>query len=577
MEGFPMNRMLYPVRWLRMIAPFLLIISGATAGFSQTEKIFSYDVQIDIHPDRSILVTEYIDVYVNGDLIKRGITRSLPPRRNLNGHSMRMHYKILKVERDHKPEPYHTESGENGLTLYLGQQDVFLDPGRYLYMIQYEVNDQIGFFEDYDELYWNAIGNDVQFPVEQASCRIYLPRGAQLIQQSAYTGGYGLQQQDYTFSDDGTALDFRLTRALNPTESFTVAVGFSKGVVDQPGLLNRIGTLLLIILGSVFLLPYYVYTWWKYGQDPPKPASYPQWESPDKLSAASVGYISKERHDSKSFTASIIHLAVKGYLRIEEVEESGFFSKSKHFDLVRIHNDDGKMPGEEATILRNLFAGGDRISIRRKYNPIVEDTFLSHKGSIDAQHRAFIREGNNLKFLAIPILSTILIFGLGLVLLISSAYATIANIIALVAFTVISFIVLFIYGYLIKKPTPQKLELQSRIDGFKMYLELAEKDRLRLLNPPDMTPDHFEACLPYAFALGVEHSWSEKFKTILEQANYHPQWNNSPNTIYFANHFGQDFSQSVASAATKPSDSGSGSGGGGFSGGGGGGGGVGGW
>ena len=110
-----------------------------------------------------------------------------------------------------------------------------------------------------------------------------------------------------------------------------------------------------------------------------------------------------------------------------------------------------------------------------------------------------------------------------------------------------------------------------------MYLELAEKDRLRLLNPPDMTPDHFEACLPYAFALGVEHSWSEKFKTILEQANYHPQWNNSPSTIYFADHFGQDFSQSVASAATKPSDSGSGSGGGGFSGGGGGGGGVGGW
>ncbi|MCB0601575.1 MAG: DUF2207 domain-containing protein [Saprospiraceae bacterium] len=577
MEGFPMSRRLFSRQWPRMVTAVLLVLSGLSSVFSQTEKIFSYDVQIDIHTDRSIVVTEYIDVYVNGDKIQRGITRSLPPRRNLNGHSMRMHYKILKVEKDHQPEPYHTSSGENGLMLYLGQQDVFLDPGRYLYMIQYEVDDQIGFFEDYDELYWNAVGNDVEFPVEQASCRIYLPQGTNMIQQAAYTGGYGIQQQDYTFNDDGTALDFRLTRGLNPTEGFTVAVGFTKGIVDQPGILNRIGTLLLIILGSIFLLPYYVYTWWKYGQDPPTPASYPLWDSPNKLSAASVGYIRKEKHDSKSFTASVIHLAVKGYLRIEEVEESGFFSKSKHFDLIKIKNDDGSLPGEEATILRDLFALEDRVSIRKKYNPIVEETFQSHRGSLVAQHRTFIREGNNLKFLAIPILSTIGIFGLGIILLINSAYATPANITALVAFGIISFIALLVYGYLIKKPTPAKLDLQSRIDGFKMYLELAEKDRLALLNPPDMTPDHFEACLPYAFALGVEHSWSEKFKTILEQANYHPQWNNSPSTIYFADHFGQDFSQSVASAATKPSDSGSGSGGGGFSGGGGGGGGVGGW
>ena len=110
-----------------------------------------------------------------------------------------------------------------------------------------------------------------------------------------------------------------------------------------------------------------------------------------------------------------------------------------------------------------------------------------------------------------------------------------------------------------------------------MYLELAEKERLRLLNPPDMTPDHFETVLPYAFALGVEHAWTEKFKNILEKANYQAQWNNSASPIYFSDHFGRDFSQSVSGAATKPSDSGSGSGGGGFSGGGGGGGGVGGW
>ncbi|NND06734.1 MAG: DUF2207 domain-containing protein, partial [Saprospiraceae bacterium] len=156
-------------------------------------------------------------------------------------------------------------------------------------------------------------------------------------------------------------------------------------------------------------------------------------------------------------------------------------------------------------------------------------------------------------------------------------YAEGLNLTALIAFIPFSIGGLILFGYLIKKPTPEKLDLRSRIKGYQMYLELAEKDRLRLLNPPEMTPDHFEEVLPYAFALGVEHTWTTKFKSVLEQSQYRPNWNNSTNMIYFSSHFGRDFSESVSTAATKPSDSGSGSGGGGFSGGGGGGGGVGGW
>ncbi|MEL6923505.1 MAG: hypothetical protein AAFO94_05605, partial [Bacteroidota bacterium] len=122
------------------------------------------------------------------------------------------------------------------------------------------------------------------------------------------------------------------------------------------------------------------------------------------------------------------------------------------------------------------------------------------------------------------------------------------------------------------------LDLQSRINGYLMYLDLAEKDRLALLNPPDMTPAHFEAALPFAFALGVEHKWTEKFKAILEAAQYRPEWNNSRTPYYFSSNFSSGFTKSASGSATKPQQSsGGGSGGGGFSGGGGGGGGVGGW
>jgi uncharacterized membrane protein len=107
---------------------------------------------------------------------------------------------------------------------------------------------------------------------------------------------------------------------------------------------------------------------------------------------------------------------------------------------------------------------------------------------------------------------------------------------------------------------------------------MAEKDRLQILNPPEMTVGHFESLLPYAFALGLEHNWSDKFSSILANAQYAPSWNN--NYVYFnGNSFGNSFQSAVSSTSTQPSQSGSGgsSGGGGFSGGGGGGGGVGGW
>ncbi|MCB0664310.1 MAG: DUF2207 domain-containing protein [Saprospiraceae bacterium] len=567
----------HPLRLARfllcLIFSCLLLLPGS---YGQTERILNYDTQIEVNTDRSITVTEFIEVYVNGDKIKRGITRRLPKNRNMKGRTTRMDYEILEIEKNGQEEPYHRE--EHGdIMLYLGSRDVLLQPGTYQYKIKYRVPDQITFWDDYDEIYWNAIGNDVEFEVENASCRVKVPAGARVIQESAYTGRYGHQEDATTMTNEGAFLDYRTDRSLKPREAFTVAVGFEKGFVEEPGFLQRIGALLLVILASIFLLPYYLYTWWKYGQDPPSPTPYPIWNAPDDLSAASIGYINKGRHESKSFTASIVHLAIKGYLKIEEIEKKGFFSKSKNFDLIKLRASDSALPAEERQVFDSLFSGGDRVSITGKYDTKIEKSYLNHKGSLSAQHRSFIIKGHNAKFLVIPILVTIIVFAIAIIFLIKSSYATGANITALIAFAPLAIGGVILYGYLIKKPTPEKLELRSRIKGFEMYLELAEKERLRLLNPPEMTPEHFETVLPYAFALGVEHQWTEKFQNILEQANYRPQWHNSATPLYFSNHFGHDFSQSVSGAATKPSDSGSGSGGGGFSGGGGGGGGVGGW
>ena len=569
---------------MRIIFSFFSVLFFTSLLFAQQERIIDFDVLLEVNTDRSVTVTEKITVYAAGDQIKRGITRYLPKEREMEkGQWSQMRYDILNVERDGQKEPYHEESGSGYKILYIGNKNRFLNPGEYTYTIQYKSPNQVGMFEDYDEIYWNAIGTDVQFPVEKATCKIVLPSGASIIQEAAYVGGFGSQGKEYKFESFGSDLLYKATRPLAPKEGFTVAVGFEKGLIEEPGLFEQFGTLIVVILGFLVLLPYYVYTWWKYGVDPPKPAIYPIFESPDDLSAASIGYISKERYSRKNFTASIIKLAIKGYLRIDEEEKKGFFSKSKIYALVKLKEADDSLPVEEERLMNALFSGGrDVAEIDGEYHPYVEKALTRHQNSLKHQHRSFLREGHNSRFLFMPILITIVV-GVVAVLLLAKSTLVIkgANIATMLAFFPIAIIGIILYTYLIKKPTTEKLSLQSKIDGFKMYLEMAEKERLKLLNPPERTPEVFEEALPYAFALGVEHKWTEQFKKILDEAQYHPQWTNS-HPVYFGTNFGNSFSKSVQSSALDPAKDGggggfSGSGGGGFSGGGGGGGGVGGW
>ncbi len=142
------------------------------------------------------------------------------------------------------------------------------------------------------------------------------------------------------------------------------------------------------------------------------------------------------------------------------------------------------------------------------------------------------------------------------------------------------------FAYLLKAPSGRGRRLMNKLEGFKLYLEVAEKDDLALRHPPDMTPELFEKYLPFAIALGVEQEWAEQFSQVFTRLGgaadgaYSPYWyhgNFSSNRMgNFASSVGGNFSSAISSAAAAPGSS-SGSGGGGFSGGGGGGGGGGGW
>jgi uncharacterized membrane protein len=144
-----------------------------------------------------------------------------------------------------------------------------------------------------------------------------------------------------------------------------------------------------------------------------------------------------------------------------------------------------------------------------------------------------------------------------------------------------------VFYHLLRAPTQSGRQLMDQIEGFRLYLSTAEEERLKVLHPPEKTPELFERYLPYALALDCENEWNAKFATVLAAAAAAgaaaplwysgSRWDNG-STGGFTDSLGRSLASSAAAAATAPGrSSGSGGGGGGFSGGGGGGGGGGGW
>ena len=469
---------------------------------------------------------------------------------------------------------------------------------------------------------------------------VRLPPEANHLQKACYTGAFGTRGDKCSVQDynKGNEIFFQTTAGLNPREGMTVGVGFEKGVVEGPSFFESYGSALLLGLASFGLLGYFVTTWNRYGIDPPKPTPYPLFASPQGYSPSSLSYIARESYKANKLPASIINLAVDGYIRVDEISSNGLFKRNKAYKLTLLNKDFSKLYREDKALLDRLFASGDSVAIDGEYDSSIKSAYEAHQSSILAQHEAFVEEGNNRSFLTLPIIVSFItviaavymmnrtgteLDGIGLILLaavfiglpvvvlaslfvakksipaglknifipflffiIFSGGAPLfmgvselkgvvhslfnganVNMVALALFIPTAIIALIVYAYLIKRPTEEKLKLQSEIEGFKMYLEMAEKDRINLLNPPDRTPEHFEAMLPFAFALGVEHKWSSIFKSILEQAAYQPQWTNNRH-IYTTHHFSSNFSNSMVASATPPPPQGGGGGFGGGSGGG---------
>lgn len=653
--GLSLPRM--PWRQLAVIAALLCLLASASilapaAAADRDERILQFDSEIWIHRDGSMTVRETIEVNAARRKIRRGIYRDFPTVYQ-DGHGTRVvvDFDVEAVTRNGRPESYHTQRISNGVRVYIGDKDRLIRTGRHTYTLTYRTDRQLGFFEDFDELYWNVTGNGWAFDIERARAIIHLPQGARVQDYSAYTGPTGARGQDFTYTPlvDGV-VRFETTRTLRPREGLTVAVAWPTGYVDRPTdtqkvfyVLSDNSTVVAGLIGLGLLFLYYLYVWGKVGRDPAAGVIVPQYEPPGHISPAGARYVMQFGFDDKVFTAAIVSMAVKGFLTISE-------DGGNDFTLRATGGKAPLTPGESA-IARSLFPGGTgSIELDRKNHRELQTAQkkLQTRLRNEFEKTHFVRNtwyfvpGLALSLLALGVLAlaadepaiagflTVWLTGwtIGVYFLTrqcwrawksalstgsvgGTAGALVSTLFALpfiageigglifyaTAATVGGAVMLLcmqalnvVFYHLLKAPTKLGRRLMDDVEGFKLYLSVAEKDRMNMLNPPERTPELFEKFLPYAIALEVEHEWAEQFSGVLAAAgtspdsrgshHYRPHWYSGRSLDRglsgFGSALGGAFAGAIASASTSPGSSG-GSGGGGSSGSGGGGGGGGGW
>ena len=332
-------------------------------GQLASEQILSYDSGIIINTDSTLDVTETITVNALGQSIKRGIYRDFPTIYETDsGGRYVTGFEILEITRDGKTEPYHTENLSNGTRIYIGESSVYLNPGIYTYQIRYKTDRQIGFFEDRDELFYNAIGTGWVFPIKNSQVEVILPQGVSVpnINYLAYTGPQGSENQNYTarsITEHGKAkVIYTLTQDLSPYEGFTIAVTWPKGYVTPPTSLQNFRYLLrdnlsLIInfLSLLIVGTYYFLAWIINGKDPKvSNIVLTEFEPPKDISPAMARFIHKMSFDTKCVSALLVGLAIKKKIKL--INE-----KKKSYAIKLLNSDTKGLSEEELKIIHKAF------------------------------------------------------------------------------------------------------------------------------------------------------------------------------------------------------------------------------
>jgi hypothetical protein len=560
----------------RLLVLSLLLALAATASAQPRNwRVADFKDTISIAADGTALVSEKITLVFVGEW--HGIHRTIPVEYpGPQGTNYTLFLNVLSVE-DENGNKLKYDSSKSGayrdLKIYIPGA---VDTTRVV-NIDYSVRNGVRFFDSYDEFYWNVTGNDWPVPIAHASAFVTLPENAAGgLRAQAFTGAYGSRQSEATAEVKGADVLFETTSPLSMRGGVTIDIYIPQGVLKPPSALTKLGWFLssnpivflpLLTLAVMFAL------WYSVGRDPdPGVSVAPQYEPPKGMCPAEAGTLLDDTIHPRDITSTIVDLAVRGYIKIEEKVDTFllFHHKDYLFHLLKPREQWGTdLTPHERVMLENIFLGGAETRLSSLKNrfytviPIVRQDImiaLKSKGiyTLDPE------SANGYSIVA----------GVAIAILVGAVQVLgwmnlFYSIPLVIGSVLVSVLIWWLFARQMTAKTVAGARTRIAVLGFQEFMNRVDADRIKR-----MPPDTFEKFLPYAMALGVEHHWAQAFDGIIKDP---PTWYVSPNGyVAFSPLFFSSSMHSMASdmhqvfvSAPRASSRGSGfGGGGGFSGGG---------
>lgn len=570
-------------------APAASSITADVDDFSYADWDATFEVGLDDEGRARMHVTETLTARFPDADQNRGIVRGLPT----TYENARIDTRVVSVTDGSGAEvPYETDDDDGVLYVLTGDDDYVR--GLTTYVIEYEMLDVILAADSgVDEFYWDLLPLDSTQPIESFHADIVLDDAlADRLtgRTQCYIGVSGSTDEcTLTASADGSTYSVDADD-LAAGEGVTAAVGFEAGTAVQPSARQPSPASDVVptfaALGAVGLsvAGWFAVSSFKRSRARATGVVVAQFDVPNSmppLLAAAVVPGSKD-----VIPAEIVHLAVRGALRIEEGTE-GEQPRLRRRDYGHIPDPLDQeaidaLFSDAADGLVELPESSEEFAARMKA--------LAQRGTEVAAARGLTTKARSraaaiLQWCAIAI--ALAGFALGLWGIISGRVSALPAFVA-IAFGVVLVLVSCFYTFTRHTVlTPDGAREHEYLMGVKEFIRVAEADRLQMLQSysgaerrQDGTADVivvYERLLPYAMLFGMEDEWGRVLESAYALHQRGASWIGDPSRPFLYSQLAVFSATSNAAASYSAPSAGSsssagGSFGGGFSGGGGGGG-----
>ena len=312
--------------------------------------INNYDIIIKVKENNVLDITENINVNFNES--RHGIYRTIPlfnTITRLDGTTSKNKVQITNIKVN---EPY-TKSIQNGkLNLQIGDPDRTIT-GPKTYSIHYDYNLGKDPSKDYDELYFNLIGNEWDTNINKVNFTINLPKEFDSDNLGFSTGKFGsTSSNDVYYQVNGNTISGYTLKTLEQGEGLTIRLELEEGYFKNAKLQVDWKESLIYIFPILF--PILCYNLWKkYGKDD-KVVKTIEFNPPDGMNSLDVGFYYKGIATNKDVISLLLYFANKGYLKISKTQVPKLFGTRESFTITKLKEYDGN-DWCEKTFLEGLF------------------------------------------------------------------------------------------------------------------------------------------------------------------------------------------------------------------------------